>query len=286
LIPFDGLTTPLDESDWYPFAQELGRIQTSIFGIPFAGNALISLYRPAEVETPVTDWASALEAGEPTSFPAAEEEAFFPLAEYLSTGAQIQDVDGRPFLDITALTEVLTFFQEAESANVFPFWLTQFTNDQQSWESYTDNQVNVVITWVNRYLTTLPGDTAAVPIITQDGAPFTLANGWVWALSSQQVERHAVSVDLAEFLTEGEFLSTWSESSGYLPPRRSALEGWSNLALRNLVSDVVESARLIPPNEVMAVVSPALSQATITVLKRQSAPGEAANQAIESLDNP
>jgi ABC-type glycerol-3-phosphate transport system substrate-binding protein len=125
-----------------------------------------------------------------------------------------------------------------------------------------------------------------VPIITQDGAPFTLANGWVWALSSQQVERHAVSVDLAEFLTEGEFLSTWSESSGYLPPRRSALEGWSNLALRNLVSDVVESARLIPPNEVMAVVSPALSQATITVLKRQSAPGEAANQAIESLDNP
>jgi multiple sugar transport system substrate-binding protein len=286
LFPIDELTASLDESDWYPFAQELGRIQNTTFGLPFAGNVLVSLYRPAEIEEPATNWFAAVESGQPISFPAAEEEAYFPLAQYLSTGAPIQDAEGRPSLDVAALTVLLNFFSEAESAGVMPSWLTQFTNDGQSWDAYTENRVDNVVTWINRYLSTLPGDTAAAPIITQSGTPFTLANGWVWALSNPQKERHAVSIDLAEFLTESEFLSEWSEAAGYLPPRSSALEGWSNVPLRRLISTVIESARLIPPNEVMADISPALNQATVDILKKQSTPAEAANEALESLRNP
>jgi multiple sugar transport system substrate-binding protein len=286
LYPIDSFIEPLDEGDWYPFAVELGQIQTSTFGLPFAGNALISLYRPSEIETPAADWLTALEAGLPIAFPAAEEEAHFPLAEYLSTGAPVQDADGRPFLDSAALINVLTFFQEAESAGVMPFWLTQFTNDSQSWEAYSENQVNKAVTWINRYLGTLPGDTAATPIITQNGSPFTLATGWIWALSNPQSERHPLGIDLAEFLTDSQFLSQWSELAGVLPPRKSALEGWSNVALRNMVSQVAESSHLIPPNDVMAVVGPALSQATVDILKRQSTPSRSAVNAIESLENP
>lgn len=286
LFPYDGLTSTLNDNDWYPYAQELGKLQTSTFGLPFAGNALVSLYRPAEIENPATDWLSALEAGQPLAFPAAEVEAYFPLAEYLSTGAQIQDADGRPILESAALTDMLTFFREAEAAGVMPFWLTQFTDDEQSWEAYTENQVDTVVTWMNRYLSTLPGDTVAAPIITQSGTPFTLANGWVWALSNPQTERHALSVDLAEFLTDGSFLSEWSETAGYLPPRASALEGWSNVALRELVEKIVQSAQIIPPNDVMAVIGPTLQQATVDILKQQSTPVSAANDAIESLENP
>lgn len=286
LFPYDGLTGPLDDSDWYPFAQELGKIQTSTFGIPFAGNALVALYRPAEIENPPTDWLSALEVSQPLAFPAAEVEAYFPLAEYLSTGAQFQDPDGRPVLESSGLTEMLTFLQEAEAAGVMPFWLTQFTDDEQSWTAYSENQVDIVVTWINRYLSTLPGDSSAAPIITQDGTPFTLAKGWVWALSNPQTERQPLSVDLAEFLTDGNFLSEWSETAGYLPSRASALEGWSNVALRGLVENIVQSAQIIPPNDVMAVIGPALQQATVDVLKQQTTPISAANDAIESLENP
>jgi multiple sugar transport system substrate-binding protein len=286
LFPLDDLTDPLGEDDWYPYAQEMGQIQTSTFGLPFAGNALISLFRPAEIETLAFDWTTAIDAGQPIAFPAAEEEAYFPIAQYLSTGAPLQDVDGRPFLDSGALTSVLNFFSEAEAAGVMPFWLTQFTNDSQSWNAYTDNRADAAVTWTNRYLGTLPGDTSAAPILTQDGTPFTLATGWLWALSNSQTERHEISVELAEFLTDSEFLSSWSEAAGYLPPRASALDGWSNIPLRNLVSQLVESARLIPSNEVMAVISPALSQATVAILKQQSTPAQAANTAIESLENP
>jgi multiple sugar transport system substrate-binding protein len=132
-------------------------------------------------------------------------------------------------------------------------------------------------------LSTLPGDTAAAAILTQDGTPLTLANGWVWALSNPQPERHAMSVDLAEFLIQSEFLAEWSEAAGYLPPRESALDGWSNIALRRIVELIARSAQVIPPNDVLAVVGPALRQATVDILKQQSNPGPAANEAAESV---
>jgi ABC-type glycerol-3-phosphate transport system substrate-binding protein len=93
-------------------------------------------------------------------------------------------------------------------------------------------------------------------------------------------------VDLAEYITDGEFLAEWSQASGYLPPRKSALEGWTNVALRVLVERIILSARIIPPNDVMAAIGPALSQATVDVLKQQSSPISAANDAIATLENP
>lgn len=286
LFPFDEYSNTLDDDDWYPYAQDLAHLQASIYGIPFAGNALVSLYRPAEIEIPPEDWTSTLELGQPLAFPAADEKALFTLAQYLSTGGLIQNAEGRPTLESSRLIEVLSFYEQAEDAGVMPFWLTQFTTDEQSWESYAENQVNLVASWTNRYLTTLPGDTAAASILTEDGIALTLANGWVWALSTPQIERQALSVDLAEFLTQGEFLAAWTEAGGYLPPRASALEGWSNAALRSLMEQVIQTARIIPPNDVMAALGPALQEAVVNVLKQQSDPATAASQAIDSLENP
>jgi multiple sugar transport system substrate-binding protein len=286
LFPFDEYSNALDDDDWYPYAQDLAHLQASIYGIPFAGNALISLYRPAEIEVPPEDWTSTLELAQPMAFPAADEQALFTLTQYLSAGGLIQNAEGRPTLEPSRLIEVLSFYEQAEGAGVMPFWLTQFTTDEQSWESYAENQVNLIASWTNRYLTTLPGDTAAASILTEDGIPLTIANGWAWALSSPQLERQALSVDLAEFLTQGEFLAAWTEAGGYLPPRASALEGWSNAALRSLMEQVIQSARIIPPNDVMAALGPALQEAVVNVLKQQSDPATAASQAIDSLENP
>lgn len=286
LFPFDDLSNALNDDDWYSYAQDLAHLQSSIFGLPFAGNALVFLYRPAEIENPPQDWPSTLELAQPLAFPAADEQALFTLTQYLSTDGLIQNADGRPTLESSPLIEVLSFYQEAQVGGVMPFWLTQFTTDEQSWESYTENQVDMVASWTNRYLTTLPGDTTAAPILTKDGTPLTLVSGWVWALANPQIERQALSVDLAEFLTQGDFLSAWTEAAGYLPPRASALEGWSNAALRSLMEQIIQSARIIPPNDVIAALGPALQEATVNVLKQQSNPAAAANQAVDSLENP
>jgi ABC-type glycerol-3-phosphate transport system substrate-binding protein len=286
LFPVDGLTTWLEAGDWFPYAQQLARVQNSTFGLPFAGDALVLLFRPAEVEDPPSDWATALELVQPLAFPAADLRALFTLAQYQATGAKVQDEEGRPLLEEIPLAEVLTFFQESEVAGLMPLWLTQLTTDEETWQAYEDGRANMATTWTSRYLGPLPGDTSADSMLTQDGTPFALADGWVWALSNPQAERHPLSVELAEFLTEGDFLAEWTEEAGYLPPRGDALEGWSNTSLRNLASRIVQSSVILPPNDVLAAVGPALQEATLNVLKQIESPETAAQAAVERLGSP
>jgi ABC-type glycerol-3-phosphate transport system substrate-binding protein len=184
------------------------------------------------------------------------------------------------------LGQVLAFYQSAEGAEIMPFWLTQFATDDQAWGAYQENRANLVITWITRYLSQLPGDTSAAPIPVPSGNPFTLANGWVWALSTSQGERQLLSIELAEFLIQEDFLAEWTAAAGFLPPRASALNRWSNPALRDLVGSIVQNAQVLPPTDVLAALSPILHKATIEVLKEQADPAAAAQEAGESLPNP
>jgi ABC-type glycerol-3-phosphate transport system substrate-binding protein len=234
------------------------------------------LYRPAEVVEPPKDWSDMLDSANPLIFPAGDEQALFTLQQYLATGAPVQDADGRPIVDPTVLTRVLDYFAQASTAGTMPFWLTQFTTADQAWEAYIANSGNQIVAPISRYLQDLPGDSLAAPLPNQDGEAFTLVDGWVWALSNPQPDRHELSVALAEFLTSGDFLAKWSAKAGFLPPRRSALAGWSDLSLRSLVRSIAESAHISPPADVLSVISPALHQATIEILKQESDPQAAA----------
>ena len=286
LIPFDGLSTSLNDDDWYDYARQLGRLQDSTFGLPLAGDGLVMLYRPAEVVDPPKDWPSLLELTSPFIFSAADEQALFTLQQYLATGAPVQDADGRPTLDPAALTGVLDHFAKASAAGIMPYWLTQFTNADQAWEAYKENNESLAAVPASHYLQELPGDSTATLLPTQDGKPLTLIDGWVWALSNPQPDRHELSVALAESVTSSDFLADWSIASGYLPPRRSALASWPNRSLRSLVENMAESAQILPSSDVLAVLSPALHQATIEVLKQESDPQTAVQKVLELIQTP
>src|SRR5574340_1051384 len=49
ILPLDGLMSATKATDVYPYAQALGRIHNSTFGIPIAGDVLILFYRPADI---------------------------------------------------------------------------------------------------------------------------------------------------------------------------------------------------------------------------------------------
>ena len=290
LHPFDGLTSIMEDPDWFEYAHQLSHLQNSTFGIPFAGDALILVYRPSILGNKPADWASTLETSAEASatlvFPAADPNGLVTLALYLSTGGQIVDEENRPTLNTIQLREVLTYYQQAQQSSLMPFWLTQYETDDQSWSVYQENQTEMVITWASRYLQNLPVDSAGAPIPTPDGIPFTLATGWAWALVSPDPERQAISAQLAEFLSTGAFLAEWTAASGYLPPRPSALSAWENVSIQNLLNQVAPSARLAPSLDIITALGPVLQKATVDILKEQSDPVTAADAAAEGLTAP
>lgn len=286
LHPFDGLTIAMDDPDWYNYAQELAHLQSSIFGLPLAGDSQVLAYRSTLIEEPPLDWETALQTPSPYVFAAADPQALFTLAQYKANGGVTQDDQGRPFLEGDKLAEVLNFFQSAEEVDLMPFWLTQFETDEQVWDAYQDNRSAMVVTWSSRFLTKASTNTALAPILTPDGLPYSLVTGWVWSLPSANPEHRELGTLLAEFLTESSFLTEWTEALGYLPPRPTAMLAWSNASIAAQLDRISVSAHLVPTQDILSSLGPALEGATVDVLKQQNNPASAVETAVESLSEP
>jgi ABC-type glycerol-3-phosphate transport system substrate-binding protein len=286
LHPYDGLTNTMTEADWYDYALDMAILQNSTFGLPFAGDAQVLVYRPEVIEEPPHNWATTLQAPGALVFPAADPLALFTLAQYQANGGEIRDEEGRPFLDEGTLTEVLTFYQQAEAVEVMPFWLTQFQSNEQVWEAFLEDRTDMVVTWASSYLNEKLINSAVDFYPTPNGRPYSLSTGWVWALATANPEHHELSVRLAEFLTDSNFLAEWTEALGYLPPRPSSLRAWSETASDPVLERVSSSAVLLPTVDLLSSLGPPLERATVDVLKQQSDPAAAAQSAIDSLVEP
>ncbi|MCC6957822.1 MAG: extracellular solute-binding protein [Anaerolineales bacterium] len=287
LLPFDSLTASLSDPDWYPYALELAYIQDDIYGLPFMGDALVQVYQTDQITQTLKSWSSVIEAGKPLLFPAASEQAYFTLLQYMSSGGIIQDQQGRPTLNSVDLTEVLTFYQSAvQAGSMSEAVLTQLQTDAQVWEAFKQTESGQISTWASSYLHNRSEGLAVTPPPTFDGKPYTLATGWVWALVGRDEPKRRLAVDLAEYLTESQFLAAWSQAAGYLPTRPSALAGWSDASLQPVLAEIAGSAHLLPSTDVRSSLQAPLGQAAIAVIKGQSDPISAAQAAAASLAVP
>jgi ABC-type glycerol-3-phosphate transport system substrate-binding protein len=289
LYPYDGLTSLVDEPIWFEYAQQLAHLKTGAYGMPFAGDAMILAYHPSMMDASPDNMEAILSLGEELLFPAADPQALFTLCMIQARGESLQDDEGRPALDETTLVSILEFDQRASLAGVMPYWLTQYSNDEQVWEAFRGEQYSMAILWASVYLRHRlndPADLALVPLPLPDSDPFTLATGWSWALAGRDPQRRSLSVRLAEFLVEKEFLAKWSYAAGYLPPRVDALGNWGDAQLRQVVERISSSAHQLPPADLISSLGPALEQAVVDVLKAQSEPRIAARAVISQINQP
>ena len=295
IVPLDGLSSLIDEVDWYAYSRDLAMVQGATFALPFAGDALVLVYRPAAVITPPDTWQTAFRLGQPLAFPAGDSQALLPLTLYRSLGGQVEDAQRRPVLAPEVLTPVLQLLADGEERGIFPFWLSQYETYEQVWQAYIDQRVNVVVAWSSSYLHTLPADSTALalpalgttnPPAATTSANLSLAVGWGWAVADPIPERRLMAARLAEFLTASDFLAQWSEASGYLPTRPSALEGWTNSALKTAFSPITASAQARPSTDLLSSQGPVLKEAVLKMLKRESSAPDAAQAASDRLTAP
>jgi ABC-type glycerol-3-phosphate transport system substrate-binding protein len=273
LHPIDGLSTSLEDPNWYEYAQQLGRIQNTGYGLPFAGNALILVYYP-ELGT-VVNWNDALSSKGQLVFPAGNSQGLVGLSLYASGGGEILDAQGLPTLNEEALTRVLTFVNEGVSKNVFPTSLANVSTEAQSLQIYRTGSANKSIMWMVDYRATSDGEVAPLPGLGD--APFSYATGWLWALAGSKPENQQLAVELAEYLVADKFSGEWTRAAGYLPTRPSMVPESD----RTMVA-VVESAHPLPSNDVLITLGPLMQEALTRVLNGEK-PEDVAASIVQKL---
>ncbi len=289
LYPYDGLTSVMDGQEWFEYALQLAHLKDRAYGIPFAGDALVLAHSLSATKAAPLSLDAALSQKQVLLYPAADPQALFTVCMYLAEGGKLQDNQGRPALDETPLVNILNYDQQASLAGVMPFTLAQYIDDSQVWQALLGGQYPMAVTWASNFLGDArsgQADLGLAPLPTPDGTPFTLASGWSWALAGPDPAARRLSVKLAEFLVEKEFMAQWTQAAGYLPPRVDALQAWPESPLRPVIEQVSYSAILAPSPDLTATVGPVLQQAVMDVLAGRRDAQSAAQAAISQINQP
>ena len=284
IFSVEGLTNIPDDSDWYAFTREMALLQGDTFGFPFAADSLVLVYRPNAVPTIPATFPELFEKKNSLAFSAESDQALFPLALYMAMGGAVQDNQRRPMLEIEPLTEVFQLFQTGVDSGAFSDDLSQFQTTNQVWAAFKDQQTDLVVTWASNYLKEVPEEAVMMPLLPVVDTTVSLGTGMSWAVSTPVENRQALAVELAEFLVQPKFLSEWTLAAGYLPPRPSSLENWGDPGLLAQISQIEISTRLRPTNDLTVSLGPILREGIRQILLGAIDPAQAAQAAIENLE--
>lgn len=273
LHPIDGLSTTLQDPDWYGYARQLARIENIEYGFPFAANVFGLFYRAELGE--FTNWEEILASEGLLSFAAGDPQGLVGLSLYISGGGEVVNAQGLPTLDVDVLTRLLTLMQDGLGASMLSPSLAMVGTDRQALQLYRDRNASMVITWASNYRPV--SDEQIIPLPSLDETPSSVTTGWMWALAGPDTEKQTLAVELAEYLIAEEFLREWIQASGYLPTRPSSVD-----AGKPILSALIESSKPLPSNEVLAVLGPLMQDALIRVLNGEQ-PETVAASVVEAL---
>ena len=283
IFPLKGQTGIFNDNDWYPYGQQLSLYEDTLYGLPFAGDAMSIIYRPASRLTTPIEWRTIFSFGQPLIFAAADSDGTFTQILYQAAGGEFLDDQNQPILQTSVLEEVLKMYESGAEQGVFPFWLTQYENDDQAWGAFQEQRANWVVTWSSRYLSDPPENTSIIAIPSVNQKMTTVATGWIWAVTDPITERRETSIKLAEFLLQKDFLSKWTSAAGYLPTRQIDWKEWKDIETRSVAQQIVQNAQIYPGNDLLSMLGPIFQEATLQVIKLQNDPAQAAESALQHL---
>lgn len=274
LHPIDGLSTLLDDPDWFPYARPLAHIQNSAYGLPFSADLFGLAYRPAEDAPALPTLESLLVQESQILFAADDPQAQLSFCLSSIAGNPMRDEQGLPDLNPDELTNLLTFYASENISKKS----SEIETRESLWEIFNTHPEIATTVWTSNYFDRMPADVQIVPIPAPNGERCALATAWSWALAGSSPDLQPAAVELAEYLSDSTFLAAWTVALGTLPTRPTALaENEINLHALSL------AAQPIPSNDIAESLGEIFRVATMSVLREQVDPSAAAQAALSGI---
>ncbi len=281
--PVEALSSAIDESDWFPFANKMGIIHGETYGLPFAADAM-GLVMHEDVFG--SEYVSLIEASRrlgTIAFAAGDPDTVVPFILYQSIGGNVEDKQGQPTIESEYLLNTLASMEENRRLGIFPPVLIEYQSDNQIWAAFSENEFKGVLTWISRplaeadsyYISPLPGI---------GNQPYTYASGWIWCLVDKKDTNRELSISFTEHMIDPQFLSKLSPKAGYLPVRPSSVMGW-NETLQTTISNILFSADLMPNEMALSFAKSDIIKAVQDLLQGLSTSEESTQKILERLES-
>ncbi len=281
--PVESLSSAIDESDWFPFANEMGIIHGETYGLPFAADAIVLVMHEDVFGSEYVPLPEASRRLGTLAFAAGDPDTVVPFIMYQSIGGNVEDKHGQPTIELEYLSNTLASIEENLKLGVFSPRLIEYQSDNQIWAAFSEKEYKSVLTWVSRplaeadnyYISPLPGI---------ESQPYTYASGWIWCLVDKKNTNQEISISFAKHMIDPLFLSEWTPKTEYLPVRLSSITGWDE-TLQATLTNILFSADLMPNKISLAFAKSDIIKAVQDLLQGLSTSEESAQKIQERLES-
>ena len=273
LVPLDELLPEELIDDLYPVAIKGGTVEGRLMAVPFEASIEHAIYNTSKIALSPLTWDGVFASGATYIFPTAGQDGLVNdsfLIQYLSTGSELVDEEGKPALNVQALTDVLSFYQTGIESGAILTDVLDYATVENCWPKYL--QAEVVMSNISsklylagRGLLTVSRATA---IPTRDGQAVAFSEGYAWAITTLDPERQPLAAELMEWLLYPGNMAAWSQAAGTLPTRRAAFQEMDRDPYAVFLLTQMEYVIPYPTSETHQRIYRAMQQAVDAVLRQ------------------
>ena len=279
--PIESYSSALDNNDWYPFANKLGKYHNEVFGLPFAADVMVLAMRdriPPTQYLPLTDVPRNFGV---IGFAAGNPQPIVPYIWLQSVGGQLMDNLDQPIYEEAALFQLFTAIEANRREGKFSSAILEYESERAAWEAFTNGDLPTVITRYSNVRATPSGSRFYhIPGLGQ--SPYTYAYGWVWCLVQKESADIDINVRFMQHLVSPDFLAEWTKESTYSPVRPSSLKKMETDTI--LLDQILLSADIIPPRSIRNISDSYLSNALNDLLTGTTTAEDAAQFVLEQIN--
>ncbi|MCJ7736988.1 MAG: extracellular solute-binding protein [Anaerolineae bacterium] len=289
LQPLDNLLSPALAVDRFPFAIEMGQVQTQTMGFVLGAETEHLAYRPIIFESPVISWTQIISSPEPYLFPAGRNDQRVvndaTLIQYLAAGGRLSDAEGNPVVSQEALLSVFGFYSDCLSTGVVsPTNVLQITDSTQAWQQFKAGYGGLAVVPSRAYWVEADETMAFAPMPTRDGELLSTIQGWTISLVATDPSRQQLSMLLLDWLIAHDHNGEWTQATGYLPGTRGALQLWGVSGDERVdLANILNAAIVVPSNDALTVSGAAIQDGLEALLRGRAGPQTAMEMAVDEV---
>jgi len=288
LQPLDELLSPALAVDRFPFAVEMGQVQTQTMGFVLGVETQHLAYRPDIFESPIVSWTQVISSSQLFLFPAGGDNRVVndaTLIQYMAAGGELSDAEGNPTISKDPLLSVFGFYSDCLSTGVIsPSVVLGITDAAQAWDQFKAGVGGMAVVPSRRYWMEADETMAFAPVPMRNGNLLSTVQGWTISLVVSDPSRQKLSMLLVDWLIAHDHNAEWTQATGYLPGTRGALQLWSISSTERVkLANILNAAKLLPEGEASMVTGIALQEGLEALLKGRAGPEEAVAIAVDSV---
>ncbi len=285
--PLDARLSPALLEDIQEIGLALGTVDGQLYGLPYT----LEIEHVATLpETPEVDrWRldRLLAEDIPFIFAAGRTTGINDvlLLQYLSAGGALSET-GSLVMDADALESTLNFYERAAEQGIVDPIVLEYVQVSDYTDLLLDGSRGAAVVNSSLYLALADQGVrlGVAPVPTIDGLPRTIANGWMWVLTTSDAERQARALRFLTWMLDAGRQADYARVVHMLPSQRTALRQQTDPAYAAFASDLLASAVLPLTESESGAAARAIQNAFVAVLTGQRTAEAAARDVMEQFN--